>query len=52
MGSCHAWPPELIAYSGWDTLYAEAADGLDVLPTVDEAVPWANEFIARATSSN
>lgn len=47
----HAWPPEVIAYEGWDTLYAEAADGLDVLPTIDEAVSWANDFIARATSS-
>lgn len=45
------WPPEVRAYDGWDTLYAEAADGLDVLPDVDEAVRWANGFIERAVEA-
>lgn len=47
----HAWPPVVLAHEGWDTLYAEAADGLDVLPTIDAAVAWANEFIARCAAT-
>jgi hypothetical protein len=44
------WPPTVVAYDRWDTIYAEAADGLDVIEDVDEAVAWANHFIARITS--
>lgn len=43
----HAWPPTVQAHAGWDGLYTEAADGLGVFPTVDEAVAWANALIAR-----
>lgn len=43
-----AWPPTVVAYERWDTIYAEAADGLDVIEHVDDAVAWANDFIARA----
>lgn len=42
-----AWPPTIAAGNHWDTLYAEAADGLDVLANAAEAVGWANEFIQR-----
>lgn len=42
-----AWPPAVQAGAGWDTLYLEAAEGLSVLPTVQEAVTWVNEFIER-----
>ena len=42
-----AWPPAVQAGAGWDTLYLEAAEGLSVLPTVEEAVTWVNEFIER-----
>lgn len=42
-----AWPPTIAVGAGWNTLYAEAADGLDVLPHVGEAVVWLNEFIGR-----
>lgn len=41
------WPPTIAVGNQWDTLYAEAAAGLDVLANVDEAVGWANEFIQR-----
>lgn len=41
------WPPTIAVGNRWDTLYAEAADGLDVLASVDDAVGWANEFIRR-----
>jgi len=42
------WPPTVVAYEGWDTIYAEAADGLDVLENVTDAVDWVNSFIASA----
>jgi hypothetical protein len=45
----HPWPPTVVAYEGWATIYAEAADGLEVIDNVDDAVEWANDFIARAT---
>lgn len=41
------WPPTIVTRNQWDTLYEEAADGLDVLADVDEAVGWTNEFIQR-----
>ena len=44
----HEWPPTIVEYDNWDTIYAEAAEGLDVRPTVTEAVAWANDLIARA----
>ena len=44
----HPWPPTVVAHEGWDTIYAEAADGLDVIDNVTGAVAWANDFIARA----
>ena len=43
----HPWPPAVVAYDGWGTLYAQAADGLDVIGNVTDAVAWANDFIAR-----
>lgn len=42
------WPPTAVEYEDWDTTYAEAAEGLAVLPTVTEAVAWTNDLIARA----
>lgn len=30
------WPPSIVAGEQWDTLYAQAAEGPDVLPTVEE----------------
>ncbi len=41
------WPPTIVDGLRWGTLYAEAVEGLDVLPTVDEAVTWANRFVKR-----
>lgn len=32
------WPPEVRVYDGWDMLYAKAAEGLNVMADVDEAV--------------
>ncbi|WP_345000264.1 nucleotidyl transferase AbiEii/AbiGii toxin family protein [Agromyces bauzanensis] len=41
------WPPTIMAGDQWDTLYAEAAEGLDVRNTVEEAVVWANDLVQR-----
>jgi hypothetical protein len=41
----HTWPPVVVEYPSWATIYAEAADGLDVIANVSDAVVWANEFI-------
>lgn len=46
-----AWPPVIVAGEYWDTLYAEAVEGLEVLPTVDEAVAWANDFVQRISAA-
>lgn len=42
-----AWPPTVAKGPTWDSLYADAKGTLDVLPTVDEAVAWANGLIAE-----
>ena len=41
------WPPTVVKGSGWDGIYAAESMGLDVLPTVDDAVSWTNDLIAR-----
>lgn len=46
-----AWPPTIVAGNQWDTLYAEAAVGLDVLATIEEAVNWTNNFIQRIVAT-
>jgi hypothetical protein len=43
----HKWPPFVVAYESWASIYREAADGLDVLDDVTDAVAWANDFIAQ-----
>jgi hypothetical protein len=40
------------AHDQWDTLYATAAEGLDVIATVEEAVAWANSLIAQVDSAS
>lgn len=41
----HSWPPTVVAGDGWQTRYAEAAEGLDVLD-LEGAVKWVNAYIA------
>ncbi|CAN5296809.1 nucleotidyl transferase AbiEii/AbiGii toxin family protein [soil metagenome] len=48
----HEWPPTIVAGAEWGSIYAEAADGLPVLRSVEEAVSWANGFIAGIVGSN
>ena len=44
----HPWPPTVVAFDLWASIYAEAAAGLDALPNVGEAVQWANtELVAK-----
>lgn len=43
----HDWPPLLSAGARWESLYEEAAEGLDVLDSVSEAVAWLNDYIAE-----
>jgi hypothetical protein len=43
-----SWKPVVVAYDGWESIYVAAAEGLDVLETVEQAIAWANEeLIAR-----
>jgi hypothetical protein len=42
-----AWPPTVAAHAGWETLYGEASEGLDVLPLA-EAITWINALTAEA----
>lgn len=45
-----AWPPTIVVGKQWETLYAEAAERLDVVHTAEEAVDWANAFIQRISA--
>lgn len=46
----HDWPPTVVQYDRWETIYTEAATGLEVIDNVTDAVTWANNFIARAVA--
>lgn len=41
------WPTPIVVNDGWYTIYAEAAQGLDVISDVRDAVEWVNRFIAE-----
>ena len=41
------WPPTIVSGDGWATLYEAAAEDVDVIPDVDDAVAWANDFVQR-----
>jgi hypothetical protein len=44
----HPWPPTVVAFDLWESIYAEAAAGLNVLPDVGKAVQWANtDLVAK-----
>jgi hypothetical protein len=48
----HPWPPTVVAFEGWPAIYAAAAEDLDVLPTVDAAVAWVNQLVARTEEAS
>ena len=41
--------PSYIDYTanGWEMLYLDAAQGLDVLQTMEDAIPWGNALIDK-----
>lgn len=39
------WPPEIVVGDGWAAAYETQKAGLPVLPSVEEAVGWANKLI-------
>ena len=41
------WPPRVEALPGWDDIYRSRSAGLPVLPTIEEAVAWANALVAK-----
>ena len=43
----HQWPPLVQVGENWETLYDRQAAGLDVLPSVEDAVVWANDLVDR-----
>lgn len=45
------WPPTIKPGANWAETYAAKRDNLPVLPTVDEAIAWANDLIARINAA-
>ena len=41
------WPPTIEGGVGWESLYAEAAEGLPVLQDMSEAIEWINQLIGK-----
>ena len=41
------WPPTIVQNDRWDELYDAAKEELPVLPTVAEAVDWANDLVTK-----
>lgn len=46
-----AWPPTMVKGDDWNELYLAQSEGLEVLPTVDEAIEWANDLVNRIEES-
>lgn len=45
------WPSTITKNENWDAIYANQKGRLPVLPTVDEAVAWANGLIGRINAA-
>ena len=45
------WPPTVVKNEKWTEIYSVQKGDLPVLPTVDEAVTWANALIARIANA-
>ena len=45
------WPTPIVARRDWDGIYDRHRRDLDVLPSVAEAVAWANELICKITQA-
>jgi len=44
------WPPVITQGEGWDMLYSNQIDDLEVLQNVEEAIVWVNDLIDRITA--
>jgi len=44
---CQPWPPTVVKGESWGAVYESQKGDLPVLPTVDEAVAWANALISK-----
>ncbi len=45
------WPPTVTMNEDWETIYAEAANGLDVLMNASDAIIWANSLVQSIDST-
>ena len=48
---CHAWPPTITKGGGWEEQYGAQKFALPVLPSVDEAIAWANDLVRQIASA-
>lgn len=46
-----AWPPVITRNNNWESIYSEAAEGLDVIQNIDDAIDWANDLIRQIEAS-
>jgi len=46
------WPPIVVKGRDWDSIYNEEKGNTPVLPTVDEAIVWANDLIQRIANTS
>lgn len=46
-----AWPPVIARNNNWESIYSEAAKGLDVIQDIDDAIDWANDLIRQIEAS-
>ena len=47
----HDWPPRINVGVDWELIYANAAQGLDVLQDVHAAAEWGNAYVAKLVDS-
>ena len=45
------WPATITRNENWDAVYAEQRGSLPVLPTIDEAIAWANDLIQQIANT-
>jgi len=41
------WPPVILKYEMWETIYNSQINRLDVFQDIDEAITWANNLISK-----
>ena len=46
-----SWPATITKNENWEAVYAEQKGALPVLPTVDEAIVWANDLIQQIANT-